>query len=31
MRWREWDELPKGLRIPEVREYYDILSKKKIA
>lgn len=29
MRWREWDELPKGLRIPEVREYYDILSKKK--
>lgn len=29
MRWREWDELPKGLRIPEIREYYDILSKKK--
>lgn len=29
MRWREWDELPEGLRIPEVREYYDILSKKK--
>lgn len=29
MRWREWDELPKGLRVPEVREYYDILSKKK--
>lgn len=31
MRWREWDELPKGLRIPEVREYYDILSKKKFS
>ena len=31
MRWREWDELPKGLRTPEVREYYDILSKKKFS
>ena len=31
MRWKEWDELPKGLRIPEVREYYDILSKKKLS
>ena len=31
MRWREWDELPKGLQIPEVREYYDILSKKKLS
>lgn len=30
MRWREWNELPKGLRVPEVREYYDILSKKKV-
>lgn len=30
MRWREWNELPKGLRLPEVREYYDILSKKKV-
>lgn len=29
MRWREWNELPKSLRIPEVQEYYDILSKKK--
>lgn len=31
MRWREWNELPKGLRVPEVREYYDILSKKKFS
>lgn len=30
MGWREWDELPKELRLPEVREYYDILSKKKV-
>ncbi len=31
MRWREWNELPKGLRVPEVREYYDILSKKRFS
>ena len=31
MRWKNWDELPKGLRIPEVWEYYDILSKKKLS
>lgn len=31
MKWREWDELPEGLRIPEVREYYEILSKKKFS
>ena len=31
MRWREWNELPKGLRVPEVWEYYDILSKKKFS
>lgn len=31
MRWREWDELPKGLQVPEVREYYEILSKKKFS
>lgn len=31
MRWREWDELPKEIRVPEVREYYDILSKKKFS
>lgn len=31
MRWREWNELPKGLRVPEVREYYDILLKKKFS
>lgn len=29
MRWREWNELPRSLRVPEVHEYYDILSKKK--
>lgn len=31
MRWKNWDELPKRLRIPEVWEYYDILSKKKLS
>lgn len=31
MRWREWNELPKVLQTPEVREYYDILSKKKFS
>lgn len=31
MKWREWDDLPEELRIPEVREYYDILSKKKFS
>lgn len=31
MRWREWEELPDDLRVPEVREYYDILSKKKFS
>lgn len=29
MRWREWNELPKAMKIPEVWEYYSILSKKK--
>lgn len=31
MRWREWEELPGNLRVPEVREYYEILSKKKLS
>lgn len=31
MRWREWDELPEGIQKPEVREYYDILSKRKLS
>lgn len=31
MRWREWNELPKGLQVPEVWEYYDILSRKKFS
>lgn len=31
MRWREWEELPEDLQVPEVREYYDILSKKKFS
>lgn len=26
---RKWDDLPKEMQIPEVREYYDILCKKK--
>lgn len=29
MVWREWENLPKGMQKKEVREYYDILSKKK--
>lgn len=29
MVWREWKDLPKGMQKKEVREYYDILSKKK--
>lgn len=31
MRWREWDELPKGFQVLEVRKYYDILSKKRLS
>ena len=31
MQWKEWDELPKSLQKEEVREYYDILSKKRIS
>lgn len=31
MKWREWDELPNELRVSEIREYYDILSKKKFS
>ncbi len=31
MRWKEWDDLPKGLQKPEVKEYYNILSEKKIS
>ena len=31
MRWREWDELPKGMQCEEVRRYYDILEKKKFS
>lgn len=27
--WREWNELPEWMQIPEVREYYEILSKRK--
>ena len=26
---RKWNDLPKEMQIPEVREYYDMLSKKK--
>lgn len=28
---REWDDLPKWMKYPEVREYYDILSKQKLS
>ena len=28
MAWRKWEDLPKGMQKPEVREYYDILTKK---
>ena len=31
MKWREWEELPKGMQKPEVRKYYDILSKKRLS
>ena len=31
MKWREWEELPKGMQKPEVREYYEILSKKRLS
>lgn len=31
MRWRNWNELPKGLRVPEVRKYYDILAKRQFS
>lgn len=27
----DWKNLPKGMQVPEVREYYDILSKKKLS
>lgn len=30
MKWREWEELPKGMQKPEVREYYEILSRRKL-
>ena len=29
MKWKEWNELPEELQVTEVREYYDILSKKR--
>lgn len=31
MKWRKWEELPKGMQCPEVRKYYDILEKKKFS
>lgn len=30
MVWRKWEDLPKGMQKPEVREYYDILVKKRL-
>ncbi|WP_165173764.1 sugar transferase [Adlercreutzia sp. ZJ242] len=29
MRWLSWDELPEGMRLDEVRPYYDSLAKKR--
>ena len=31
MMLKKWDDLPEELKIPEVREYYDILKKKKVS
>lgn len=31
MRFRNWDDLPRFMQCEEVREYYDILSKKKLS
>jgi len=31
MKWREWEELPEGMKKPEVWKYYDILSKKRLS
>lgn len=31
MRWRKWEELPKEFQIPEVRAYYDVLSKRQFS
>lgn len=31
MIWLEWDELPKFMQCKEVKEYYDILSKRKLS
>ena len=31
MKWRKWEELPKGMQCLEVRKYYDILEKKKFS
>ena len=31
MRWRKWEELPKEFQVPEVRAYYDVLSKRQFS
>jgi len=31
MKWRKWDNLPGWMQNPEVKEYYDILNKKKFS
>ena len=31
MEWRKWEDLPKGMQLPEVREYYDILNKRQFS
>ena len=31
MEWRKWEDLPKGMQLPEVREYYDILNRRQFS
>ncbi len=31
MKWRKWNELPKGMQYSEIKEYYDILNKKRFS
>ena len=31
MGWRKWEDLPKGMQLPEVREYYDILNRRQFS
>jgi len=31
MQFKKWEDLPDGMRVPEVRPYYDILAKKRLS